>query len=52
MAQRRGATVLDRRKQPAETAAGGLVQEDALDGIGGAVLERLLEGGLFDFRNR
>jgi hypothetical protein len=40
--------MLDRRQQAAETSAGGLVQEDPLDRLRGAEVERLLEGRFVD----
>jgi hypothetical protein len=44
--------MLDGREQTTEPAAGGFVQEDTLDRIGGAEIEGLLERGLFDALDR
>jgi hypothetical protein len=43
MAQRRDSTLIDRREEPAEAPARRLVEEDALDRLRGAKLERLFE---------
>jgi hypothetical protein len=52
VAKRRHPPVLDRREETAESATSRLVEEDPLNGLGGAELERLLERGLLDLWDR
>jgi hypothetical protein len=48
MAERRHASRFDRRQEPAEPPARRLVEEDALDGLGGTEFERLLQVRFLD----
>ncbi len=52
MAERRDSVAVHRRQEPAEAPAGGLVEEDAFDGLGRAELEHLLERGFFEMRGQ